>query len=209
MKKIVILLILLINLNAFAQQAFVGDILCTDNSLESLENFASSGKTALGVIFFVDNTQQHGWAVALSDASVGEIEWGDDEINCYINSYENDPLRVATDTIGKIRCDSIENKAQTLGMSLDLFSGAVNAAIQTGDGWYLPAIGQLSILYSNITEINTALDEINGSRFFGERYWSCTEDNFGYRMAWTLEYDGGILARQKNELAKVRAIRNF
>ena len=57
-----------------AQVAHVGDILCEGNAIVSPANYPSSGATAIGVIFYVDNTGQHGWAVALQDA--GSYQWG-------------------------------------------------------------------------------------------------------------------------------------
>ena len=59
---------------AFSQTVHIGDILCTDGSIVSSEAFAASGRTAEGVVFYVDATKQHGWAVGLKD--LGEYSWG-------------------------------------------------------------------------------------------------------------------------------------
>ena len=72
MRQFVTILMMFVSLAVFAQErVHVGDIYCTDNTTVSPENFATSGKTALGVVFFVDNSQQHGWALALNDAGSG------------------------------------------------------------------------------------------------------------------------------------------
>ena len=200
-----------VSLAFFAQErVHVGDIYCTDNTTVSPEDFATSGKTALGVVFFVDNSQQHGWALALNDAGSGTMTWGDTESICYRNSYNNNPQLVNVDTIGAARCDSILHTAQRLDRTLADYSSAVNAAMQYGAGWYLPSMGQLSILYGNMPEVNMALDVIAGSsKMNGWQYWSCTEENYGVVSAWVLNYNGEALATPKGTAANVRAIRNF
>ena len=42
--------------------------------------------------------------------------------------------------------------------------------------WYIPALGQLALIYINKTDINTALNKIGGTPFANEAYWSSTED---------------------------------
>ena len=199
------------SLAVFSQErVHVGDIYCTDNTTVSPENFATSGKTALGVVFFVDNSQQHGWALALNDAGSETMTWGNTGSICYLNSYNNNPQLVNADTIGSARCDSIVRTAQILGWTLADYSSAVNAAMQCGTGWYQPSMGQLAVLYGNMPEINAALDVIDGSsKMNGRQYWSCTEENYGVISAWVLNYNGEALATPKGTAANVRAIRNF
>ena len=65
MRKFIVIIMTLVSVSLYGQeQVHVGDILCTDNTVISHDAFASSGRTALGIVFFVDNTQQHGCAVA-------------------------------------------------------------------------------------------------------------------------------------------------
>ena len=211
MKRFLIIILMFASGFSFAQgNVHVGEILCTDNTFVSPDDFAMSGKTALGIVFFVDNTQQHGWAVALTDSGSETMVWGDEGSICYLNSYNNNPQQVNADTIGSARCDSIVHTAQGLNWSLATYSAVVNAAMQCGTGWYLPAIGQLVVLYGNMPEVNAALDVIAGSsKMNGRQYWSCTEENYGVVSAWVLNYNGEALATPKGTMASVRAIRNF
>ena len=210
MKRFLIIMLMFASGFSYSQgNVHVGEILCTDNSFVSADDFASSGKTALGIVFFVDNTHQHGWAVALTDAG-SETSWGDVGSLCYLNSYNNNPQQVNSDTIGYARCDSIVRTAQGIPRDLSTYATAVNLAMQAGSGWFLPSIGQLVILYANIPEINVALDAIQGSsKMNGRQYWSCTEENYGVISAWVLNYDGAVIATPKGTSASVRAIRNF
>ncbi|MBO4615677.1 MAG: hypothetical protein J5709_11240 [Bacteroidales bacterium] len=211
MRKFIVIIMTLVSVSLYGQeQVHVGDILCTDNTVISHDAFASSGRTALGIVFFVDNTQQHGWALALNDASATTMPWGDNTVMCYLDSYSNYTQLTMNDTIGSIRCDSIARKAQHDGMTLSAYSIAVNTAIQYGEGWYLPAIGQLAIMYANMPEINAALDVVQGSsKMNGQRYWSCTEENTGVTSAWLLLFNGASTYSPKGDYASVRAIRNF
>lgn len=43
-----------------------GDVLCTDGSTVKAADYAGGSKTARGVVFYVDTTGQHGWAVKLT-----------------------------------------------------------------------------------------------------------------------------------------------
>ena len=211
MKRFLIIMLMFASGFSYSQgNVHVGEILCTDNSFVSREDFASSGKTALGIVFFVDNTQQHGWALALNDASPETMAWGNTESLCYLTMYNNNTMQVYRDTIGATRCDSIVRTAQIIGWPLSTYSSAVAAAVQCGEGWYLPSIGQLMILYASLPEINAAIDAIgSGSKMNGQQYWSCTEENGAVISAWMLRYDGGPLAAPKGNNASVRAIRNF
>ena len=56
--------------------------------------------------------------------------------------------------------------------------------------WYIPAAGQLYEIYTNRTNINTALKAISGNAFVAGSYWSSSEgsggdaweENFGYNL---------------------------
>ena len=55
-------------------QVQVGDILCEGNRVVSRSDFQPTDDKAIGVIFYVDNTQEHGWAVSLQNES--SCSWG-------------------------------------------------------------------------------------------------------------------------------------
>ena len=65
MKRLAILLCFLFPMLLLGQNVSIGDILCTDGSTVKPEQFASSGKTAEGIVFFVDGENRLGWAVSL------------------------------------------------------------------------------------------------------------------------------------------------
>ena len=75
-------------------QVHVGDILCEGNRVVSPTIFSSENNGAIAVVFYVDASGQHGWAVALHDS--GKVSWGP--------NYYNTSLRDCT-TMAKASSD--------------------------------------------------------------------------------------------------------
>ena len=172
MKNTSLLLAILFSaLVGWGQSVSIGDILCTDGSTVKPEQFASSGKTADGIVFHVDATDSSGWAVALNNQS-SSIQW------CTYYSYDIPNLpnisnaRVAMHDLnghsntGIIRTEGNEQ----------LFPAAW--AVDYDNGWYLPSAGQLRYLYSYAPEINASLQVVGGTALpyqSNNYWWSSTE----------------------------------
>lgn len=147
----------------------VGDILCTDNTCVRPDDYAFSGKTAMGVVFYVDNTDQHGWAVHLQNQSTG-CKWSTEnvDISGLINySMWHDAIY------------DLDGYSNTL--CIRNFGNATKYpaawAVDFNNGWYLPSIGQFNCLYGAIIEINMSLLRVNGTPLylFDEFYHTSTE----------------------------------
>ena len=72
--RIYLVILLLWPLVTFSQTVHIGDILCTDGSTVSLDEYAASGRTAEGIVFYVDKSGEHGWAVNLHTDAV-DTDW--------------------------------------------------------------------------------------------------------------------------------------
>lgn len=168
-----------------------GDILCTDGTIVKPNKFLASGKTAMGVVFYVDSTGMHGWAVHPHDQGdtvkwCGGYLYTDDlpGVNDYYNTSSN---IVYPDFAGYTNTQSIWAAGD---------SSAYPAAhcVDFPNGWYLPAIGQLDILYSMMPYLIPSLELIGGEPFPANSvwsYWSSTEVGDIYRgYAWLLDYKG-------------------
>ena len=170
----IILALLFAPVCLLGQAVKIGDILCTDGSTCSPEQFPSSGRTAEGVVFFVNENGQ-GWAVSLECQAVN-THWVTYEH--YYDMYDIPEL------------DNFEHSREAI---LDL-DGYTNTAIirnahgadwypaawcvDFNNGWYLPAAGQLRWLMAYINEINTSLAIVNGTTFVFDNprwYWTSTE----------------------------------
>lgn len=150
----------------------VGDILCTDNCIVKSADFAASGKTAKGVVFYVDNTGVHGWAVHLQDQAQ-VIAW------CPANPYiDVSTLTNITTIQGAINDFDGYGHTQRLRMAGTAATFPVAYAVNFAQGWYIPAIGQLNVLFADFPKVNESLQTVGGSPLFSSpfaSYWSSSE----------------------------------
>lgn len=198
-----VLALLMLAAMPFAQaQVAVGDILCSDGQILTTSTYPSSGATAIGVVFYVDGTGQHGWAVALQDA--GDFTWGPNSIDTPLGNYTNKRQAIYD-------LDGYQNTQviRQYGTDYPAFY-----AVDFENGWYLPAIGQLNYLYGNLIEVNAGLEVAGGTPFEMDgdwRYGSSTE--YSSKYAWGL-YSTGELSdvfgnRYKDRSRRVRGAINF
>ena len=75
--------------------------------------------------------------------------------------------------------------------------------------WYIPALGQLYEIYTNRTNINTALSAMTATQLSSDDYyWSSSEcsDNYGWNVYF---YDGIVYYRTKGNNNLVRFVRDI
>lgn len=187
-------------------QVRVGDILCDDNSVVSSSSFVSSAHTAIGVVFHVDATGKHGWAVGLED--IGEYAWGPNSKDTPLRNYQSKQA-AASDL------DGYANTKKILHHGFDIEFPAFDS-LDFNNGWYLPAIGQLKRLYKNIDKVNSSLEDVGGTPFSTTEeweYWSSTE--FSVCNAWNIDSFGELHCKDysfngnKDEKRLIRGVRNF
>lgn len=212
LKKLMLALLLTAAVPTLTAQVHVGDILCEGNAIISPANYPSSGATAIGVVFYVDQTGQHGWAVALQDA--GNTIW-----SSYGGSYGSDtPLPNYGNTRQAIQ--DLDGYNNTLIVRQHSTDHPAFYAVDFENGWYVPAIGQLNYLYGNMIEVNAGLTMAGGFVFTSMsnwQYWSSTE--IDGNKAWALTSSGDLTGGgngnpgwyngNKRDYRYVRAVRNF
>lgn len=200
LKNMILALLLTAAVPTLTAQVHVGDILCEGNAIISPANYPSSGATAIGVVFYVDNTGQHGWAVALEDA--GSFSWG--------ACYDDTPLlNYGSKRQAIYDLDGYHNTQIILACGTNY---PVFYAVDFENGWYVPTIGQINYLYGNLTEVYASFGVVGGSQY-GEdwEYWSSTES--GPHSAWYMSSSGELFTGSaydtKGVSRRVRAARNF
>ena len=172
------------------------------------ENYTSGG---IGVVFYVDETGQHGWALHPQVQASG-IYW----------SYEND-LPWGLTGWQSVReaiydLDGYENTGFIRAASQydhDRYPGAW--AVDYEHGWYWPAIGQLNILYGSAPVVNQSLQLIGGTLLQGPWvYWSSSVYGFDNDCALYINHAGrmGAVVKSRtyypNDIPMcVRSVRNF
>ena len=187
--------------------ASVGDILLEDNSWVSPNDFDSTSMTAKGVIFHVDETGQHGWAVNLHNENEGyALAWsvynqGGVAYNVDVEDLPNYTSYDAalSDTAGYQNTTAIR-----LAMDYQIFHVASQVNIM--EGWYVPACGQVAVLMQNLTNVNSSLVTVNGTEIPTKWIWSSTE--YGSDRAWGWNEEG-MYNPLKSSGFRVRSIRSF
>ena len=184
----------------------IGDILCTDNSIEKPSVWPVAGKTAMGIVFYVDNTGEHGWAVHLHNQGAG-ISWGNQGDIPGLTNYTEGRAAIY-DSDGYDNTRIIRNRGN---------SSAYPAAwaVDFSNGWYLPAIGQLAILIAEIEAVDATLSIVGGTTFPSNNYfmlWSSTEKAAAF--AWYIYNTGYVCCYAfKNNAPEInfltRSVRSF
>lgn len=162
----------------------IGDIVCTDGSIVKPADWPC-GRTAKGIVFYVDDTGQHGWMVHLQNQATN-IKWS--------TEYQDIPSLTNYTTVRSAITDfdgyGNTQKIRNFG-NASKYPAAW--AVDFANGWYLPAIGQLNILYGNLIEVNAGLAAVGGTLFEMNAswwYWSSSESSS--RNAWDQYGDGDV-----------------
>ena len=137
-----------------------------------------------GVVFYLNEEGSSGWMVALHDAAFA-VPWGlTDEIEGldHVINANNDIITSAfADTDGYSNTLAILNHYQSTG-----YTGQYAAAtVDIANGWYLPAAGQLKMLYVNAIFYEPALESV-GEKLGLHPYWSSTQENT--ERAWYVHF---------------------
>ena len=114
--------------------------------------------------------------------------------------------------IAASKSDAITNTAQYAPGYCNLYSRAnANGKGLTAGKWWLPSLGEMFMIYANMTKINYALSLINGATQLVENwYWTSTEGSAAY--AWGLRlYDGSTYCwnPKASGAGRVRAVSAF
>lgn len=175
----------------------VGDILCTDSSIVRISDWPVPNKTALGIVFFVDSTGEHGWAVNLFNQGICS-SWASYPASTRdiltLNNY-NSPRNAILDING------LENTFKIIGSGTAADYPAI-FSIDISNGWYLPALGQLNILFNRMYIIRESINIVGGEQLYHYNpckdiyYWSSTETSAG--SAWLVHCSGTVKSRSKS-----------
>jgi hypothetical protein len=147
-----------------------------------------------GIVFYVDETGQHGLVAALEDLP-GTYEWG-----CYGTSISG-----AVDTVIGT---GLQNTLEIVAGCSETPIAASEALSYEAEGysdWYLPSKHELLEMYNTI---GNGSPEGNIGGFSNNWYWSSSESS--YNRAWLVNFDnGGTHGFYKNYTSRVRVIRAF
>ena len=116
-------------------------------------------------------------AVALKDAADGEaITLTDSEDKTKYNGYIDNCTDAVADWNGKANTKHLEE----IGL---------NESIKLEAGQYIPAVGEMYLIYLHKKALNEALESVGGEPIADEWYWTSTEYSATY--AWYLTLGNG------------------
>ncbi len=191
----------------------VGDILCTDGIIVKPYHWPC-GKTAKGIVFYVDDSHLHGYAVSLTQE--GPMKW---------SSSTNDVQQLQNYTHWRNAITDFDGSGNTEILRTGTTAATYPAAwaVDFDNGWYLPAAGQLNLLFGELMNVNTSLNLVGGTPMQdpgnanvneGNIYlWSSTEfkNNNKYQAMTVKIRDGLVISVDKNKTDKyyVRSVIKF
>ena len=184
----------------------------TDSTDMANMGFIAGGTYAIGdfaqggIVFWVDETGEHGLVCAKSDQSAG-VRWhagtlGDTQ------AKGNGPFA------GEANTTIIITAQVAIGDDGNTYAARICNELQITEGgktygdWYLPSKEEVNQIYLNRTTINATATGNGGANFTTNNYWSSTEafsDN-----AWLQRFNTGVIVHYtKTSTYLVRAIRAF
>ena len=187
-----------------------GDFLCvqgTDTLIVHPEDYSGG---AIGVVFYVDESGSHGWALHPYIQS-SSVYWSYiDEVPSPLTGWMS--IREALYDFDGYQNTKALRQASYYDHSI--YPGAW--AVDFDHGWYWPSSGQLNLLYVNLPVVNLSLEKIGGDTFRGRWVcWSSSSFGFSYDCGIYMAHHGaiGAISKSRVELSgtpiTVRSIRNF
>ena len=188
-----------VTLTSQLPKVWVGDILCTDGTTVHPEDWPCD-KVAMGIVFHVDDTGEHGWAVALEETQ--NLMWA--------LSNQDDIPELVNYNSGRFAMNDVDGYTNTLHIRQNGNNTEYEAAyaVDFEHGWYLPAAGQVYKLYAELIKVNNTL-QLVGENLIQldsfQSYWTSTE--ISSNRVWVLSIALNI--SEKNYPRSVRGIRTF
>ena len=159
-----------------------------------------------GIVFWVDETGQHGLVAAKEDHSTS-IRWnaGTDGIT---RATGDGPFS------GELNTTIIIASQVSIGDDGNDYAGQICNDLQITEGgktygdWYLPSREELNVMFQNKATIDATALANGGAVFSASFYWSSTEDDSSNANAQNLS-SGFQFGVAKGNTERVRAVRAF
>ncbi|MFZ4522404.1 MAG: hypothetical protein ACOYNC_11905 [Bacteroidales bacterium] len=157
-----------------------------------------------GIVFWVDETGQHGIVCAKQDQSSEARWWAGTNTNTMAKG--DGPLSGKMNTVIIIANQGYgdgSTYAARMCNELQITEGG-----KTYGDWYLPSKAELNLMYLNKATINATIGANGGSGLANDNYWSSTEYSIG--TAELFGFNTGFAAHYvKGGTAYIRAVRSF
>ena len=161
-----------------------------------------------GIVFWVDETGQHGLVCAKSD------QYGGSGVRWYAGTYGNTRAIGDGPYAGEANTSIIIAAQVAIGDDGFTYAARICNELQITEGgktygdWYLPSKEELNLMYQNKATIDATATANSGSGFASAYYWSSSEENSNYAWNQTF-YNGSQDIDYKFYSDRVRAVRAF
>jgi hypothetical protein len=157
-----------------------------------------------GMVFYVDQTGQHGYIVSMIDLSTSSM-WSS-------LPYPFSTTGAVSTWDGESNSSIIAGQSPAAQLCLN-YTNSGDYGTGSFSDWYLPAIDQLSMIWNNRLILNKNLENISGSNNLGSgnffKYFLSSTENSSYD-AWSFNFNyGGAESYGKFYNSWVRAVRAF
>jgi hypothetical protein len=159
-----------------------------------------------GIVFWVDETGQHGLVCAKTDQSTG-VRW-------YAGTFGGTQAKGDGPYAGEANTSIIIAAQVAIGDDGSTYAARICNELQITEGgktygdWYLPSKEELNLMYQNKATIDATAGANGGGSFASTNYWSSTE--FDNNRGWFLTFGNGNQANYyKQYTFSVRAVRAF
>lgn len=159
-----------------------------------------------GIVFWVDETGEHGLVCAKTDQSSG-IRW-------YAGTSGSTQAKGDGPLAGKLNTAIILAAHIAIGDDGSMYAARVCNALKITEGgfsyadWYLPSAEELKMMYTNRFKINETAIAQGGTAFSPSYYWSSTE-NYGAHAFYVSMGSGLTDSSTKSMTYSVRAVKSF
>jgi hypothetical protein len=184
-----------------ADYCWPGDIMCDDGSIVHPADWTSS-MGAQGVVFYVDATGIHGWVIGLEQ--ITDKKWSTETKTISgLQPYSNWREAIA-DFDGYGNTQTIRN----FGNAQKYPAAWV---VDFDQGWYLPSIGQLNILFGEMVAVNKSLELLDVAiiSYDNVGVWSSTACSDNKNAMQLFLKSGRVTYAQKSNSKLVRQVKDF
>ena len=181
----------------------LGVALITDNQKIMIEKMGEANTDIIKAAYDADSATK---------TDYNYFYWGSYETNVAdITDTGSDAAK--KDFNGKVNTAAIiatpDTDSNTKYANMGTYCTKFNEMSDTYADWYIPAFGQLYEIYTNVTDINTALTNIGGTTLYTSGlYWSSSENSAD--LGWCLDFsNGSVNGSSKVHNLYVRFVRDI
>jgi hypothetical protein len=159
-----------------------------------------------GVVFWVDETGEHGLVCSKTNQSNG-VEW-DNGVQRVTNSFGDGIFAGEMNTYLQIALQTNDNTTGSFAAKVAGEYSVTEGDTEYGD-WYLPSKWELNKIYL-AKSIISSVSQVNGGSALDDNYYWSSVEVLNSVSSWSQNFsNGGNYADGKGNIYRVRAIRRF